>query len=62
MLPARFFSFVRGGFHRCVNEIISFIRVATPEAPLQQLVDPAVDAQFAQQWDVAKVELSDLID
>ena len=60
VLSTRFFNFVRGGFRRCINEIVSFIRVATPEAPLERLVEPAVDAQFAQQWDVAKVELSNL--
>ena len=48
VLSTRFFSFVRGGFYRCVNDVISFIRVATPDAPLQQIVDPTVSADFAQ--------------
>ena len=62
VLSTRFFSFVRGGFYRCVNDVISFVRVATPDAPLQQIVDPTVSADFAQRWDVAKVELSGLTD
>ena len=62
VLSTRFFSFVRGGFHRCVNDVISFIWVATPNAPLQQIADPTVTADFAQRWDEAKVELSGLTD
>ena len=48
VLSARFFSFVRGGFYRCVNDVISFIWVATPDALLQQIVDPTMSADFAQ--------------
>ena len=35
VLSTRFFEFVKGGFYRCVNNVISFIWVATPDAPLQ---------------------------
>jgi hypothetical protein len=62
VLSTRFFSFVRGGFHHCVNDVISFIRVATPNAPLQQIADPTMTVDFAQRWDEAKVELSGLTD
>ena len=62
VLSTRFFEFVKGGFYRCVNNVISFIRVATPDAPLQQIVDPSVTAEFAQRWDEAKVELGGLTD
>ena len=47
VLSTRFFEFVKGGFYRCVNNVISFIWVATPDAPLQQIVDPSVTAEFA---------------
>ena len=62
VLSTRFFEFVKGGFYRCVNNVISFIRVATPDAPLQQIVDPSMTVEFAQRWDEAKVELGGLTD
>ena len=56
VLSTRIFEFVKGGFYCCVNNVISFIRVATPDAPLQQIVDPSMTAEFAQRWDEVKVE------
>ena len=62
VLSTLFFEFVKGGFYRCVNNVISFIRVATPDAPLQQIVDPSMTAEFVQRWDEVKVELGGLTD
>ena len=34
VLSTRFFDFVKGGFHRCVNNVVFFVRVVTPDAPI----------------------------
>ena len=62
MLSSRFYDFVRGGFHRCINNVVSYVRVVAPNAPLGRITEASVTAEFSRQWEEAKVELSGLSD
>jgi len=62
VLSSRFYDFVRGGFHRCINNVVSYVRVVAPDAPLEQITEASVTAEFSRQWEEAKVELSGLSD
>ena len=62
VLSSRFYDFVKGGFHRCVNNVVFFVRVVPPDAPLEQITEAFVMAEFSRWWEEAKVELSGLSD
>ena len=62
MLSSRFYDFVNSGFHRCINNVVSYVRVVAPDAPLDRITEASVSAEFARQWEEAKVELSGLSD
>ena len=62
MLSSRFYDFVRGGFRRCINNVVSYVRVVAPDAPLERITEASVTAEFSRQWEEAKVELSGLLD
>ena len=54
--------FVKGGFYRCINNVVSYVRVVAPDAPLERITEASVMAEFSRQWEEAKVELSGLSD
>jgi len=62
VLSSRFYDFVKGVFHRCINNVVSYVRVVAPDAPLEQITEASVTAEFSKQWEEAKVELSGLSD
>ena len=62
VLSSRFYDFVRGGFHRCINNVVSYVWVVAPDAPLERIIEASVSADFSRQWEEAKVELSGLSD
>ena len=62
VLSSRFYDFVNSGFHRCINNVVSYVRVVAPDAPLDRITEAYVSAEFARQWEEAKVELSGLSD
>ena len=62
VLSSRFYDFVKGGFHRCINNVVSYVRIVAPDAPLERITKASVTAEFSRQWEEAKVELSRLSD
>ena len=60
MLSSRFYDFVKSGFHRCINNVVSYVWVVAPDAPLEQITEASVMTEFSRQWEKAKVELSGL--
>ena len=42
--------------------MVSYVRVVAPNAPLEQITEASVSANFSRQWEEAKVELSGLSD
>ena len=62
MLSSQFYDFVRCGFHRCINNVVSYVQVVAPDAPLERITEASVTAEFSRQWEEAKVELSGLSD
>ena len=60
VLSSRFYDFVKGGFHRCVNNVVFFVRVVPPDAPLEQITEASVTAEFSRRWEEANVKLSGL--
>jgi len=59
---SRFYDFVKGGFYRCINNVVLYVWVVAPDAPFEQITEASVTAEFAQRWDEAKVELGGLTD
>ncbi|XP_066357856.1 uncharacterized protein [Miscanthus floridulus] len=49
MLSSRFYDFVKGVFHRCINNVVSYVRVVAPDAPLEQITEasPLPDFSFS---------------
>jgi hypothetical protein len=62
VLSSRFYDFVKGGFHRCINNVVSYVRVVAPDAPLERITEASITAEFSRQWEEAKVEFSGLSD
>ena len=62
VLSSWFYDFVRGGFHRCINNVVSYVRVVALDAPLELITEASITAEFSRQWEEAKVELSGLSD
>ena len=62
MLSSQFYDFVSAGFHRCINNVVSYVRVVAPDAPLEWITEASVTTEFSRQWEKAKVELSGLSD
>ena len=62
MLSSWFYDFVKSGFHRCINNVVSYVWVVAPDAPLERITEASVSADFSRQWEEAKVELSGLSD
>ena len=55
VLSSRFYDFVKGGFHRCINNVVSYVRVVAPDAPLERITEASVMAEFSRLWEEAKV-------
>ena len=62
VLSSRFYDFVKGGFHRCINNMVLYVRVVAPDAPFERITKASVTVEFSKQWEEAKVELSGLSD
>lgn len=56
LIPSWFYDFVRNGFRRCVNNVVAYVRVLAPDAPLERLAETST-AEFMRQVEAAKVEL-----
>ena len=57
LIPSRFYDFVKNDFHRCINNVVAYVRVVAPDAPLERLAESSVTAEFTRQVEVAKVDL-----
>lgn len=62
LIPSHFYDFVKSGFHRCINNVVAYVRVLAPDAPLERLAETTVTAEFTRQVEVAKVDLRGLTD
>ena len=62
MLFSWFYDFMKGGFYRCINNVVSYVRVVAPDAPFERITEASMTAEFVQRWDEAKVELGGLTD
>ena len=55
VLLSRFYDFVKGGFYRCINNVVSYVRVVAPDAPFERITEASVMAEFSRHWEEAKV-------
>ena len=55
VLFSRFYDFVKGGFYRCINNVVSYVRVVAPDAPFERITEASVMAEFSRHWEEAKV-------
>ena len=55
MLFSPFYDFVKGGFYRCINNVVSYVRVVAPDAPFERITEASVMAEFSRHWEEAKV-------
>ena len=47
-----FYDFVKGGFYRCINNVVS---VVAPDAPFERITEASIMAEFSRHWEEAKV-------
>jgi len=52
---SRFYDFVKGGFYRCINNVVSYVWVVAPDAPFERITEASVMAEFSRHWEEAKV-------
>ena len=43
-----FMIFVKVGFYRCINNVVSYVRVVAPDAPFEQITEASVMAEFSR--------------
>ena len=48
VLFSRFYDFVKGGFYRCINNVVSYVRVVAPDAPFERITEASVMAEFSR--------------
>ena len=48
VLSSQFYDFVKSGFHRCINNVVSYVRVVAPYAPLERITEASVMAEFSR--------------
>ena len=48
VLFSRFCDFVKGGFHRCINNVVSYVRVVAPDAPFERITKASIMAEFSR--------------
>ena len=40
------YDFVKGGFYRCINNVVSYVWVVAPDAPFEWITEASVMAKF----------------
>ena len=55
VLSSRFYDFVNSGFHRCINNVVSYVQVVAPDAPFERITEASVMAELSRHWEEAKV-------
>ena len=48
MLFSWFYDFMKGGFYRCINNVVSYVRVVAPDAPFERITEASVMAEFSK--------------
>ena len=48
VLSSWFYDFVKSGFHRCINNVVSYVRVVAPDAPLERITKASVSTDFSR--------------
>lgn len=60
LIPVRFSSYLRDSFRTCISNILGYVRVLAPEAPLDRLAEESAPAEFMAQVNAARLDLAEL--